>query len=307
MKNKVALKIIICTLAIFIDVRSCLAQQFTELGTPKLDEVNSELTPVTLSVGLKFDEKAEPLDPLLLPGNLFDKEVAAALLSKTGESTELVFPTWRKVPSWQAGEWGTEQATGTRLVYYKNGLVEEGEPLGVYKMGTEFTLGLLKDKNGDIWGPYSTGKWTETQYDGYVSYSYIYFQSAGKGDYPDSYTKMASFDVDPNTHKIESVSREKSWTRRINLAPGIMKEESVKTVLAESGSPELTSWNTWVSRRLAPFSSYENRLEGQNEYEYKFEMFCLYQDLGNLLPDKPKAVVPAAKRPSAVKAKTRRK
>ena len=279
MKNTLALKIIICTLAVFIDVRTCLAQQFTDLAKPQLDEAVNELTPVTLSAGLKFDRKAEPLDPLLLPGNLFDKEVAAALLRKAEKPTE----QWHKVPLWQAGEWGTEQATNTRAVSYKNGLVEDSEPVGVYKMGTNYSVGMLKDKNGDIWDQYSTGEWTETKYDAYVSYSYIYFQSAGKGDYPDLYTKMASFSVDPKTRKIDSVSRSKNWQRRINLAPGIMKEETVKTVLAESGSPELTAWNTSVARRLKTFSSYENLLDDQEKREASFREFCRSEGLGDLL------------------------
>jgi hypothetical protein len=210
---------------------------------------------------------------------LFDKEIAAALLRKADKPIE----QWHKVPSWQAGDWGTEQATGTRLIYYKNGLAEDSEPLGVYKMAGGFTEGLLKDKNGDIWDQYSTDKWTETQHDGYVTYSYIYFQSAGKGDYPDSYTKMASFIVDPNTHKIEQVSRSKNWNRRINLAPGIMKDETVTTVLTDSGAPELTSWNTSVARRLTPFSSYENLLHDQEKIEASFREFCRSEGLGDLL------------------------
>lgn len=326
MKNTLTLKIIICTLAIFIDARACLAQRFTDLAKPQLDEAVNELTPVTLSAGLKFDERAEPLDPLLLPGNLFDKEVAAALLRKAEKPNKL----WHKIPSWQAGFWKTEQATGTRTIYYKNGLVEEAEPLGVYKMAGEFTEGLLEDKNGDIWDHYSTGKWTETQYDERVSYSYIYFQSAGKGDYPDLYTKMASFIVDPNSRKIESVHRSKNWTRRINLAPGIIKEERVKTVLADSGSPELTSWDTLISRRSKTFSSYENRLKDQKQLEASFREFCRSEGLGDLLVDQekldaeviqeifrskergkmrpvnPKAVAPATKKNSALKPKTRR-
>ncbi len=173
MKNTLALKIIICMLAVFINARSCLAQQFTDLAKPQLDEAVNDLTPVTLSAGLKFDKKAEPLDPLLLPGNLFDKEVAAALLGRTGIPNKL----WCKIPSWQAGAWGTEQATGTRTVYYKNGLAEDREPTGVYKMAGVSTCGHLKDKNGDIWNQYSTGKWTETQYDDRLSYSYIYISN----------------------------------------------------------------------------------------------------------------------------------
>ncbi len=149
---------------------------------------------------------------------------------------------------------------------------------------------------------------------------------------------MASFDVDPKTHKIQSVSRSKNWERRINLAPGIMKEETVKTVLTESGSPELTAWNTSVARRLKTFSSYENLLVDQEKIEASFREFCRSEGLGDLLvlplwrdpdiikiinsykgeanvrtrgrgnirPVKPKALAPAAKRPSKVKAKTRR-
>ncbi len=274
MKNRLPLKIIICTLAVFLDTRVCLAQHSSEIA-----EIEEKPATQRLKAGVQFDAKARPIDPSLLPGNIFDKKLATSLLRSPGKPIQ----QWYKVPEWQAGSWRAEETTNIRLVLYENGKPAIEKPIGSYKTLGEVDVGLLRDKNGEVWGRYNTGYWAETEIENGMIYSYIVFQSAGEGDYPDSFSEMVNFGVSSETNKVYFVSRSKSWTRNINKAPGILREDSLRTVFDDSGAPTSTSWNMRISRCVAKFSSHEGQLVDQAKAEESFREFCHSEGIGDLL------------------------
>lgn len=203
---------------------------------------------------IDMTEKVKPLDPLLCPGNYFDKTVATALSKDKSISSN----TWKKIPAWQAGNWETNQATGTRAIQYIDGKPYALAPRGVYRCNFRETLGWQRDKNGDIWDRYAFNYWTETDFDDYKSFSYIKFRVPGVDDYPNSYGESTDFDVDNETKKIIDVKQCKTWIKISYIAPGIIKEDSVATVYDKAGLPVQSAWNTSIQKRVEPFFLYEN-------------------------------------------------
>jgi len=195
--------------------------------------LNANAKPIEATVTIDVKKKMEPLDPVLWPGNYFDKEAATALLKDDAQSSSI----WKKIPAWQAGNWEQTQATITKAVKYINGQPAiENIPIGVYTAKRFENFGWQKDKNNDIWQLYSLGYWTKTELDDCKAYySYIKFSAPGANDYPDYYAEMVSFYVDRATNKILDVQQGKQWNRYIYLAPDIMKEEAVYTVFNEKG------------------------------------------------------------------------
>lgn len=276
MKNRKLFKISVCAIALFLDPRVCLAQQ-----APVVDESNRHHETKTLRASLQIDDRAQPLNPLLLPGNLFDKELATSILRIPGKSQQ----QWYKVPSWQAGSWKSEEGTGTRYQVYENGKPVEKEPWGHGKVVSEFDRGQLKDKNGDIWDVYSSG-WVEVDYGDQLGYGYIVFQSAGNQHYPNLYSERVQFLVDPETRRIKEVYRATSRNIVKFIAPGIIKTDTLQTKFKDSGLLESKDWSEIISHRTESFSSYEHKLRDQEKMKASFRAYCKAEGLGDLLPAK---------------------
>jgi hypothetical protein len=245
---------------------------------------------------LQYSAKVAPLDPVLWPGNNFDKDVAQALLKdKTGSSV-----AFHKIPKWLAGEWQSKQSTCTRAARYVDGQPVDTQPLGVHDAAGRFTQGTLRDKNGDIWGEYSSNYWTQTNHGrGGMAYSFHVLSDRGNDEYPDLYTESVDFVVDPYTRKIASVQRRRAWDRYVNVAPGIIKDEQLHTVLNERGEAFFTAWNVAVWRRIEQFSSYERRLADRQGREQRFRAFCKKNGLGDLLPSRGRAGKGSARKKGA--------
>lgn len=224
----------------------------TLAALPALAPAFAQSPPMLRGSATQYSEAIPPLDPLLWPGNKLDKDAAQALLRDPSQATAV----WAQIPEWQAGEWQCNQAVNTRAIRYMNGMAVECQPIGVHTSQGEFTKGILKDKLGNIWHLFQSGYWTDTMLDDFKIVSYVIYSSPGGGEYPDLYAESVDFKVIKTTEQIATVRRAKSWTRYINLSPGTIKEETVRTNYDEQGHPTATSFNTALAKRIAAFSTY---------------------------------------------------
>lgn len=261
------------------------------IGTPSLSQEQKQTQTQTqdqnnlkLSATLTVDANAAAIDPVLLPGNEFDKNVAQALLRNKDKSTD----NWRKIPMWLQGEWETKQTKVTKAVQYIN-----GKSVPLENAPREFTskrkygLGKIRDKNGDVWDQYSSDYWTTSDKgDDTKTYTYFVLTSEGEGSYPDGYAENVAFRVDSTSNKILSVLRGRAWARYSNIEPGIVKEYQVATELDDKGHPRVTSWCEATSQRVRTFESYENSIVNLAQLQASFLSYCRVQGYENLL-EKP--------------------
>lgn len=242
-------------------------------------------------VSIDYSAKIQPLDPVLWPGNEFDKEAATALL-KTADTG---FHVWKKLPKWQVGAWTTNQATSVRFVKYVDGQPIDAEPQGVYTKKCTCYCGDQKDKYGDVWHEFKSGYWTYAQFDRYTGYSFIRYSAPGSGEYPDQYSESIRFAVDDQTHKIIESSHRRSWVRYVFVAPGLMKEDSVCTVYDETGLPRSTAWETELEKRAASsaeFDSFLNSIASSSQAD--FVSFLRNNGFEHLIPARSAAPLKTA-------------
>jgi hypothetical protein len=239
-----------------------------DITAPRVEKTDA-LTPA-----IPQSPTPNPLDPLLWPGNYFDKKVATALLKDSSQHGS----TWRKIPDWQAGQWQCLQATNTQDLGYLNGIpAAQIDPKGVYTCQSKFTVGQEKDKKGEIWERFTSGYWTEADHGSRTGFSYVNFQAPGVYDYPDSYGESITFEVDKATNKIIAVHRRRTWTQYLYVTPDTMKEEDVHTAYNEKGEPVLSSWNAVLLRRVGPFIA-------SKEPSSDFLIHLAENDLWDLIP-----------------------
>ena len=227
-------------------------------------------------------EKENSLDPILCPGNEFNKDVATALLKVPAGR----FHIWRRIPDWQVGRWEYSQSTTTRVVKYEGGrpAYEEKEHLGNYRSKSTYTIGLEKDRYGGIWDPYSSGYWTTTEYDRTIGYSYIKYSEPGSGEYPEFYAEMVSFSVDKQTNKINRVDQTRTWTRYAFIGPGLLKQENIHTFYNAQGEPESSLWTTRISIRTETFEQYEGRVADDRVRHKDFIAYLKDNGMEGLIP-----------------------
>ncbi len=239
---------------------------------------DTALVPVQKSVDTQ--EKIKPLDPVLWPGNYFDKEVATALL----KDNTVPSSTWKKIPPWQAGRWESKQATNTRGIKYVHGQPVALNTLGVYTCKMAETSGWQRDKTGGIWDRFESNYWTETDYDDLKALVYVKFRVPGTDEYPDSYHESISFDIDKKTNKITDVQQRKTWTKVSFVAPGIIKQDSVHTIYNESGEPEKSAWNTILCKRVGPFTALGSTYKATSEQMHQdFVNYLKSNGMSNLI------------------------
>jgi hypothetical protein len=239
---------------------------------------------------------SKPLDPLLWPGNNFDKDAARSLLYDQSKESSI----WKRIPEWQAGNWEINQAVNTKAVKYVNGVPVEVTPLGVHKAAAIFTKGMERDRKGDIWHWFQSDYWTETDQGSDKAVSYILFSSPGQASDCDFYAEAVEFKVNKATNIIGSVRRSRQWTRYINLGKDSMKEESIRSNFDQQGSPTATTWNSALDKRSAPFTAYEKDFAANKEMQTSFQSYLRKHGLESLIPGStaaPKA--DAAKKPAA--------
>jgi len=276
----------ILTLFIAVMMGSPCAVAQLEQTIPKASQDVPASAP--LQAGVEFSEKIQSLDPVLWPGNVFDKEVAKALL-KSEASTKSI---WSKIPTWQAGEWESEQATTTQAVKYQNGQPVTDNSLGVYTAKNKVYLGHEIDKNSNIWQLYDSGYWTNTDHGDSVGYAYVKSHMPGDSDYPDEYGESVVFEVDKLTNKIIDVQQRKTWGKYVPIEDGLMKEEDVHTVYDEHGEPIETAWNTSLCRRKKTFSEHGSDKAKYSDFvAYLKNSGLKNSELGELIPDAPKESV----------------
>lgn len=223
---------------------------------------------------------AKPLDPLLWPGNNFDKDVARSLLHDPVQESSI----WHRIPDWESGNWEGKQATNVRAIKYINGAPVECQPIGVHTAEGKFTKGLLRDKKGDIWHWYQSDYWTETDQGEQKVVSYILYSSPGQGEYPDFYAESVDFSVDKASNQIASLRRAKCWTRYINLGAGMFKEESLRTNYDINGNPTSTTINTALQKRTQAFSAYEASFASKKAIVSDFSNYLRTHGFANLVP-----------------------
>lgn len=221
------------------------------------------------------------LDPVLWPGNYFDKDVAAALLGDRSINRSI----WKKVPEWQVGSWQSTQSTNTRRLQYFNGKPSSyATPMGVYTAKGGGSIGWQKDKNGDVWDHFKSGYWTEAEFDTIYEYTFVKFRIPGAYEYPDEYAESITFGVDKGSKKITSVQRCRTWARYVNVAPGIMKKDQVDTIYNQKGNPDCSAWNTCVLKRVQTFSDNEAKLNQDEDLRLDFVKYLTANGLQDLIP-----------------------
>jgi hypothetical protein len=275
MQNRLVSLAINCSvsISIFCIINSSFAWAQTEHPTSNTNALRGSLT-------LDIKNQTAPLDPVLWPGNYFDKEVATALLKDETHISNI----WKKIPTWQAGEWKTTQATNTKSLIYKSGFPYGTVIGGVYTSKGEETEGKQKDKNGEIWEQYGSNYWTETDHGDTKAMSYVTLDLPGAYDYPDSYTESVVFTLDKASNKITAVCQKRCWSKLINVAPGIMKEEEVHTAFDESGKPTVSAWNTSIMKRTHLFSEYDGKLVDDKELQRDFVSYLINNGLRDVIP-----------------------
>ena len=237
----------------------------------------------------QYSANSGAIDPLLWPGNTLDKDAARAMLRDPSQESAI----WAPIPTWEAGDWTSNQAVNTRAIKYVNGMAMDIQPLGVHTSMGKFNKGYLKDARGTVWHLFNSDYWTETVLDDCTLVSYIVFCSPnGSPDYPDFYAESVDFKVAKPSNQILSVRKAKSWTKYTNLADGTIKEDSLRTNFDQSGQATVTSINTALAKRTAPFSSYEKSFSSNPKIMKSFSDYLNAHGLQALLP---KATVPMAK------------
>jgi len=250
---------------------------FSLLSAPLISA--QEKAPLQGSVQ-QFAEPAKALDPLLWPGNNFDRAAARSLRRDPNQEPS----KWQKIPDWQAGNWACEQAVNTRAIKYLNGAAVETQPLGVHKSMGSFTKGLLKDKNGGVWNWLQSDYWIATDHGQQIQQSYVIYTSAGGGDYPDFYAESLDFNVDKNANQILTSRRAKVWTRYTKLAPGMLKEETLRTNYDFQGHPTVTAFNTALYKRTETFESYYPGFASKKAIVDNFHNYLRAHGFANLIP-----------------------
>jgi hypothetical protein len=265
-------------------LRACLVSAvfiFSAASLPANAQANNgqEQRPLQGSVQ-QFAEPAKALDPLLWPGNNFDRNAARSLLRDPDQAPS----KWQKIPDWQAGNWACEQAVNTRAIKYRGGAPVEIQPLGVHKSVGSFTKGLMKDKNGGIWDWFQSDYWTGTDHGQQIQQSYIIYTSPGGGEYPDFYSESIDFNVDKSTNQILASRRAKVWTRYTKMAPGMLKEETLRTGFDFEGHPTVTAFNTALYKRTETFDSYYPGFASKKAIVDNFRNYLRAHGLENLIP-----------------------
>lgn len=228
----------------------------------------------------KYSDNTGPLDPLLWPGNNLDKDAARALLRDPSQESAI----WAPIPEWESGEWAGNQAVNTRAIRYVNGQAMDVKPLGVHTSIGKFNKGYLRDAKGGVWHLFNSDYWTETQLDDCTLMSYVVFCSPGGGEYPDFYAESVDFKVIKPSNQIVTVRKAKTWTRYTNLSPGTIKEDSVRTNFDQAGHATATSFNTALSKRTAPMSSYERSFASNPNIVKSFHNYLHAHGLDQLIP-----------------------
>lgn len=240
----------------------------------------SQDAPLLRGSATEFVRPSPALDPLLWPGNNFDKDAARSLLRDQTKDSSI----WQQIPEWQAGNWEGKQAVNTRAIKFVNGTPMEYPPLGVHQAEGQFTKGLLKDKNGGIWHWLQSDYWTETDQGENKACSYVVFCSPGGGEYPDFYAESVDFKVNKASNQIVTVRRAKTWTRYLNLGPGTLKEESVRSNFDQNGNPTAITYNTALEKRTEAFSSYEPSFASKKTIVESLHSYLKQHGLSNLIP-----------------------
>lgn len=237
----------------------------------------------------QYAQESKPLDPLLWPGNKFDREVARSLLRDREQESGV----WSRIPEWQSGKWQGNQAVNTRAIKYMNGLPVDCQPIGVHDAADMFIKGIVRDKKGDIWHWFKSDYWSETDHGDELTESYVLYSSPGGGDYRDFFAESVDFNVDKMSNRILALRRAKAWTRYINLSPGMMKEETVRSNFDLQGHPTATTFNTAVERRIKPFEAYAPALASKKPIMDEFVKWLHGHGLDSLIPVASHASAPA--------------
>jgi len=214
------------------------------------------------------------LDPKLWPGNNFDKKLATALLNDRTKGHHI----WENIPDWRSGGWQCSQETNTRWQKFVDGKTPlEQKPLGVHPAAGAESIGLQKDKYGNIWDEFGGGYWQEMDYATDKGHTYVKFRVPGDATNTDYYAESVEFDVDKRTNKIKSVQQRRTQSRSAYVAPDILKEEEMHTAYNEKGQPIESAWNTILLKRISPFAAIDSERSD-------FVRFLTAKGLQSLIP-----------------------
>jgi hypothetical protein len=123
-------------------------------------------TSIVLQAGVQLDDKVPSLDESLAPGNQFNQSSIEQKIQKSPEQNQ-----WYKVPSWAAGSWKTLKAQVTSHKDEVTG--RESIDGSEYTMKSAFSIGVEKDRTGQIWDFVDHNYWTRTEYDTNDGYAFV--------------------------------------------------------------------------------------------------------------------------------------
>ncbi len=178
-------------------------------------------TSMTLQAGIQLDDKVPALDQALAPGNQFNQSLVEQKIHKTAEQNQ-----WFKIPSWAAGSWKTLKAQTTSHKDETSG--RETTDGSEYTMKTAFSMGLEKDRTGQIWDFVDHNYWTHTEYDNSDAYCFVTYTSPGviENNQLREEGRFISFLVDKATGAIISTTQKQAFSIYLEQSPTLMKRKA---------------------------------------------------------------------------------
>ncbi len=195
-------------------------------------------TSITLQAGVQLDDKVPSLDETLAPGNQFNQTSIEQKIQKVPEQNQ-----WYKIPSWAAGSWKTLKAQTTS---YKDETTGKNTISGFeYTMKAAFSMGLEKDRTGQIWDFVDHNYWTHTEYDSQDAYCFVTYTAPGTID-NNTFRKSSryiAFVVDKATKKIISTEQEQAVSIYSNQSTTLMQKKAWHRVFDWNGNPVSSAHN----------------------------------------------------------------
>lgn len=178
-------------------------------------------TSITLQAGIQLDDKMPALDQTLAPGNQFNQSLVEQKIRKTAEQNQ-----WFKIPSWAAGSWKTLKAQTTSHKDETSG--RETTDGSEYTMKSAFSMGIAKDRTGQIWDFVDHNYWTHTEYDNQDAYCFVTHISPGviENNSLKQEAKYIAFLVDKATGSIISTTQKQAISIYWQQSPTLVKKKA---------------------------------------------------------------------------------
>lgn len=204
---------------------------------------------ITLQAGVQLDDKVSALDQTLSPGNQFNQSSIEKKIQKQVEQNQ-----WFKIPLWAAGSWKTlkAQTTSEKDEITGNETIDGSE----YTMKTSFSMGIEKDRTGQIWDFVDHNYWTHTEYDYSDAYCFVTYTSPGtiENNQLKKEGRFIAFLVDKATGKIISTEQKQSFSIYSYKAPNLMQKKSWQRAFDWQGNTTHSLHSEANCIRTSPFT-----------------------------------------------------